>query len=69
MVAITYSVGGVAARKGGARAPRQQQNFITRALVALLESRLRQAHREIAQHAHLFERHPATQASQLKAKA
>jgi hypothetical protein len=62
MVAVTYGVSRVRAAKTYAAKPRAQgapqakpqKNVFTRFMDALVESRLRQAHREILKHAHLL---------------
>jgi len=55
MVAVTYGVAGVSPPKNAepfqASAPRK--GALVRLFEAMLEARLRQAYREIAQHAHL----------------
>jgi hypothetical protein len=57
MVAITYGVARVPAPKNAerARAASPHQNFIGRLFTAVMEARLRQAYREIAKRAYLFE--------------
>jgi hypothetical protein len=58
MVAVTYGVARVAAPKNaGARAasPRKNNNVVSRFVTAMMEARLRQAHKEIVRHAHLLE--------------
>ena len=56
MVAVTYGATRVPAAKATERAPvaASQKSFFTRFMEAMMESRLRQAHREIARHAHLL---------------
>ena len=55
MVAVTYGVARVAAPKNaGGRASSPRKNVVTRFLTALMEARLRQAHKEIVRHAHLL---------------
>ena len=56
MVAVTYGVARVAAPKNaGARASSPRPNIATRFVTAMMEARLRQAHKEIVRHAHLLE--------------
>ena len=56
MVAVTYGVARVAAPKNaGVRASSPRPNIATRFVTALMEARLRQAHKEIVRHAHLLE--------------
>ena len=56
MVAVTYGVARVpvtdASECAQTAAPRK--GFFTRFMTAMMESRLRQAHRQIARHAHLL---------------
>jgi hypothetical protein len=56
MVAVTYGATRVPAAEATERAPvaASQKSFFTRFMEAMMESRLRQAHREIARHAHLL---------------
>lgn len=55
MVAVTYDVGRVAAAKGGeAKAGAHRNGLFGRFMDALIESRMQQARREIARHAHLM---------------
>ncbi|MGE5166441.1 MAG: hypothetical protein ACM3IH_20785 [Sphingobacteriales bacterium] len=58
MVAVTYGVARVTAPKNTerARASVPRKNIATRFLVALMEARLREAHREISRHAHLIDK-------------
>jgi hypothetical protein len=57
MVAVTYGVARVAARKT-AKAGRAKQavakSWLARLMEALIESRMQQARREVARHAHLL---------------
>ena len=56
MVAVTYGVARVAAPKNvGARASGPRQNIVTRFVTAMMEARLRQAHKQIVRHAHLLQ--------------
>lgn len=56
MAAVTYGITGVAAPKNAeARASGARKNIVTRFVTALMEARLRQAHKEIVRHAHLLE--------------
>jgi hypothetical protein len=56
MVAVTYGVARVAARKtAGARASSPRKNVVSRIVTAMMEARLHQAHKEIVRHAHLLE--------------
>jgi hypothetical protein len=53
MVAVTYGVGVSAPRNAEPlRASQPRKGVLVRLFEAMLEARLRQAHREIAQHAH-----------------
>jgi hypothetical protein len=56
MVAVTYGVARIATTKaaGRAQAVRPRRTLFTRFMDALVESRLKQVHREIARHAHLL---------------
>ncbi len=56
MVAVTYGVARVPAKKAAGRAQgaAPRKNVFARFMDALVESRLRQVHREIARHAHLL---------------
>ena len=56
MVAVTYGVARVPASNAteSAQAAAPRKSFFTRFLDALMESRLQQARREIARHAHLL---------------
>lgn len=56
MVAVTYGVARVTAAKAAGRAQptRPRRTLFTRFMDALVESRLKQVHREIARHAHLL---------------
>ena len=55
MVAVTYGVARVAAPKNaGERASGTRKNIVTRFVTAMMEARLRQAHKEIVRHAHLL---------------
>jgi len=58
MVAVTYGVARLSANKSVARAntAAARKSFFVRFMDALVESRLRQVHREIERHAHLFAR-------------
>ena len=68
MVAITYGVARVAAPKNaGALASSPRKNVVSRLLTAMMEARLRQAHREIVRHAHLLD-HKDEYSDLLKAK-
>jgi hypothetical protein len=56
MVAITYGVARVAAPKNaGERSASPRGNVVARFVTAMMEARLRQAHKEIVRHAHLLE--------------
>jgi hypothetical protein len=57
MVAITYGVANVPARKNAERAPAStpRQNIIGRFFTAVMEARLQQAYREISRRAYLFD--------------
>ena len=56
MVAVTYGVARVTAPKNaGKRASGSRKNLVTRFVTAMMEARLRQAHKEIVRHAHLLE--------------
>lgn len=56
MVALTYGVARVTAPKNaGGRVSSPRKNIVTRFVTALMEARLRQAHKEIVRHAHLLE--------------
>ena len=56
MVAVTYGVARVAAPKNaGERASGPRPNIATRFVTAMMEARLRQAHKEIVRLAHLLE--------------
>jgi hypothetical protein len=52
MVAVTYGVARVSAKAAEKAAPRA--SWFTRFVDALMESRMQQARREIARHAHLL---------------
>ena len=68
MVAVTYGLARVAASKNaGARASSPRPNIATRFVTAMMEARLRQAHKEIVRHAHLLE-HSDDYKDLLKAK-
>jgi len=56
MVAVTYGVTRVPSAEAieHAQMAASQKSILTRIMEALMESRLRQAHREIARHAHLL---------------
>ena len=59
MVAVTYGAAGIARtnktkRAGRVQALRPRRALFTRFVDALVESRLKQVHREIARHAHLL---------------
>lgn len=56
MVAVTYGATRVPAAKAAERAQvaASQKSFFTRFMEALMESRLQQARREIARHAHVL---------------
>jgi hypothetical protein len=56
MVAVTCGAAGIAKTKraGRARATRPRKALFARFMDALVESRLKQVHREIARHAHLL---------------
>ena len=56
MVAVTYGVSRIPAKKAAERAQvaAPRKSFFARFMDALVESRLRQVHREIAKHAHLL---------------
>ncbi|HKA77568.1 MAG TPA: hypothetical protein VKD19_10720 [Pseudolabrys sp.] len=58
MVAVTYGVARVPAKKANerAQAAAPRKTFLVRFMEALMESRLQQAHREIVRHAHLLPR-------------
>ena len=56
MVAVTYGVARVTAPKNaGKRASGSRKNLVTRFVTAMMEARLRQAHKEIVRHAHLLD--------------
>jgi len=56
MVAVTYGVARLAAPKNAAaRASSARKNVVSRFVTAMMEARLRQAHKEIVRHAHLLE--------------
>ena len=68
MVAVTYGVARVtAAKNAGKRASGSRKNLVTRFVTAMMEARLRQAHKEIVRHAHLLE-HSDDYKDLLKAK-
>jgi hypothetical protein len=68
MVAVTYGVARVTAPKNaGKRASGSRKNLVTRFVTAMMEARLRQAHKEIVRHAHLLE-HNGDYKDLLKAK-
>ncbi len=56
MVAVTYGAARIATTKAAARAQaaRPRRTLFTQFMDALVESRLKQVHREIARHAHLL---------------
>jgi len=56
MVAVTYGASPIAKTKVARRAhaARPRRALFTRLMDALVESRLKQVHREIARHAHLL---------------
>lgn len=56
MVAVTYGVSRVPAAEAAERAPVavSQKSLFTRFMEALMESRLQQARREMAKHAHVM---------------
>ncbi len=55
MVAVTYGVARVAAPKNaGERASGPRKNIVTRFVTAMMEARLREAHKKIVRHAHLL---------------
>ena len=58
MVAVTYGVTRVPVAQGAKRAPAAapHKGFFARFMDALVESRLKSVHREIARHAHLLPR-------------
>jgi hypothetical protein len=58
MAAVTYGVTRVPAAEAAERAQvaASQKSFFTRLMEAMMESRLQQARREIARHAHLLSR-------------
>jgi hypothetical protein len=68
MVAVTYGVARVTGPKNaGKRASGSRKNLVTRFVTAMMEARLRQAHKEIVRHAHLLE-HSDDYKDLLKAK-
>ena len=68
MVAVTYGVARVTAPKNaGERAFGTRKNMVTRFVTAMMEARLRQAHKEIVRHAHLLD-HSDDYKDLLKAK-
>jgi hypothetical protein len=68
MVAVNYGVARVTAPKNaGERAFGPRKNMVTRFVTAMMEARLRQAHKEIVRHAHLLE-HSDDYKDLLKAK-
>ena len=58
MVAVTYGVARVSAKKTAerAKAAAPRKGYFARFMDALVESRLQNVHREIAKHAHLLPR-------------
>jgi hypothetical protein len=56
MVAVTYGVTRVPVHQGAKRAPAAapHKGFFARFMDALVESRLKSVHRDIARHAHLL---------------
>ncbi len=60
MVAVTYGATRAPAAEANARAQgdASDKNIFTRVIEAMMESRLQQAHREIARHAHFLSRAP-----------
>ncbi len=56
MVAVTYGVSRVAAQTAGKSAAKaaERKSWFDVFMNALVESRMQQAHREIAKHSHLF---------------
>ena len=55
MVAVTYGVAHVPAKKAAEHGA-AHKSFFARFMDALVESRLKQVHREIARHSHLLPR-------------